>query len=168
MRAFALWCALFASVAPGSNAAQPGDCPADLIAGPARVLVHPIVTGAAGPFAKARVTLIAGNDFAGPFTGRLDVASGRCLLLMGPDDPTGLFDFFVNAVVFTPLDRGRSNGIVILYDQVHRSPEHDSYPGALAYRVDEQGASRLPGLEQRLDGVRTVSQVRRRLAAWLR
>ncbi len=119
----------------------------------------------AGPFANARVTLVRSDTLAGPFMGRLDVAGGRCFLLTGPDDATGLFDFFVGAVLFTPLDRGRSNGIVILYDQVHRSPEHDTDAGALVYRVDEHGATRLPALEQRLDGAHSAGQVRRRLAA---
>lgn len=149
-------------VAAGT-AAQPRECPVNLVAGPARVLAHPMVAGAVRPFAKGRVTLIASNALAGPFTGRLDVAGGRCFLLVGPDDPTGLFDFFVTAIVFTPLDRGRSNGIVILYDKVQRSPEHDTYPGALAYRVDEDGAARVPGLEQQVEDARSAAQVRRLL-----
>ena len=157
-----LWLTLGGPAIP-CNAAPLQDCPADLVTSSAHVLAHATATGAAGPFANARVTLIRSNDLFGPFMGRLDVEGGRCFLLAGPDDPTGLFDFFVKTIVFTPLGPGQPNGIVVLYDEVHRSPEHDTYPGVLAYDVDERSATRLPVLEQRLEGVRSAVQVRQRV-----
>ena len=163
-----LWLALTIPTFPG-NAALPGtsatmrDCPADLVASPAHVRAHATATGAAGPFANARVTLIRSDDLFGPFTGRLDVGSGRCLLLMGPDDPTGVFDFFVKAILFTPLGPRQPNGIIVLYDQVHRTFNPHTYPGVLVYSIDDRSAARRPALEQRLDGIRSATQVRRRL-----
>ena len=144
-------------------AGQPGDCPADLVAGPGRALAYPAVSGTVGPFAHARVTLIGATMLAGPFTGRLDVPGGRCVLLAGPEDPTGLFDFFVNRVMFMPVEPGQANGIVVLYDKVHRSPGSPSFAEILVYRVDGEGVTRDPALERQLDGVRRAAQVRRRL-----
>lgn len=162
--AAALW-SMVAIPAAAGDAASARTCPADLVAGPGRMLVFPPVAGATGPFAKVRVTLIGSDGLAGPFTGRLDIPGGQCFVLLGPADPTGLFDFFVTAIVLTPFGPGRPNGIVVLYRQIHRSPELDSFPGALAYRVDQHGAERLPALEQRLAGARSAAQVRHRTQA---
>lgn len=111
---------------------------------------------------RATVTLIRSDLLAGPFTGRLDYAS-HCLVLLGPEDPTGLFDFFVNVTMIVPL--GHDTGVVILYDRVHRAPDGERASEALVYRIVHGNAERDATLEHRLDGVRSAARARRLLGS---
>lgn len=135
-------------------------CPVDLAIGPGRAAAAAPVSGQLDHAGHATVTLIRSDMLAGPFTGRLDYA-GHCLVLPGPDDPTGLFDFFVNATLIVPL--GRDAGVVILYDRIHRAPDGERSAEALVYRIANGFAVRDDALEHRLDGVRTAARARRLL-----
>lgn len=136
-------------------------CPADLAIGPKRAAAAASVSGQLDHAGRATVTLIRSDILAGPFTGRLDY-SGHCLVLPGPDDPTGLFDFFVNATMIVPL--GRDTGVVILYDRVHRAPNGERASEALVYRLSNGTVERDAALEHRLDGVQSAPRARRLLA----
>lgn len=119
------------------------------------------VSGILRQAGRVTLTLIRSDILAGPFTGRLDYG-GRCLTLPGPDDPTGLFDFFPNAVIVAPP--GHVDEIIILYDQVHRAPDGERSAKVLVYRVADKTIARDPALERRLDGVRSAARARRILA----
>lgn len=132
-------------------------CPPDLMVSPEHTAAAAPVSGQIDHAGRAKVTLIRSDALAGPFTGRLDYP-GHCLRLAGPDDPTGLFDFFVNATMIVQL--GHDAGVVILYDRIHRAPDGERSAEALVYRIADGAAVRDEVLEHRLDGVRTAARAR--------
>ena len=136
-------------------------CPLDLKVDPSHAAAAAPVSGVLGHIGRATLTLIRSDILAGPFTGRLDYG-GRCLTLPGPDDPTELFDFFVNAIIVAAP--GHADDVVILYDQVHRAPDGERSSKALVYRVSNGMIARDAMLEHRLDGVRSAARARRILA----
>lgn len=161
MLIFSMMVFLFQGAARAAQA--PPQCPADLRVGPERALAYPIVTGSVGSLKAAHITLISTTALAGPFTGRLDTADGHCVVLRGPDDTTGLFDFFVKKVLLLPIDHTTTKAIVILYDMTHRSPNVDSVSAALVYSVRANGAVRLTRLEDRLAAAHSAKDIKRKL-----
>lgn len=103
-----------------------------------------------------------------PFVGIAEVAGHRRLAMAGPDEPAEFFQFDVSAVMFTPIERGRRNGIVILYDSSQIGPGHGTQHRALVYRVGTSTAQRVPNLERRLEGATSAAEVRRRLGKVVR
>ena len=138
-------------------AAMAAACPSNLVVGPDHAAAAPPISGQLDHIGRAKVTLIRSDALAGPFTGRLDYP-GHCLRLAGPDDPTGLFDFFVNVTMFVPV--GHDAGVVILYDRIHRAPDGERSAEAMVYRIADGVAVRDEVLEHRLDGVRTAARAR--------
>lgn len=127
-------------------------------------LAHPPVTGTAGPFGKVTVTLRrTGSQPHAPFTGEIRLPNGRSLPLAGPDLPAAFFRIDVTAVVFTPIGRTRTNGVVVLYDSSQIGPQHGTNHLALVYRVTRDAAVRIPTAEDRIEGVRNAAQARRAL-----
>lgn len=127
-------------------------------------LAHPPVTGAAGPHARATVTLRRlGERSDARFSGLLTIPGGRTLALAGPDEPSDFFLFDVTAVMFTPLERGGRNGVVVLYNSSQIGPGHGTDHLALVYRVGRDAARRVPAIERRLEGAASAAEVRRRL-----
>lgn len=132
----------------------------------ASVPVHPVVHGAAGPFRQVTVTLVGSSDGGvRGFSGRIDTAEGRHIALAGPDEPADLFVLEPQAVLFTPIDRTRANGVIILYNSSQLGPQHGTDHRALVYRVSATAAVRQPAIEARLDGATTAAAARARLAA---
>lgn len=130
----------------------------------AHPLAHPPVTGAAGPFGKVTVTLRrTGPQAHAPFAGEIRLPNGRSLALAGPDLPAEFFRIDVTAVVFTPIGRTRTNGVVVLYDSSQIGPQHGTDHLALVYRVTREAAVRIPAAEDRIEGVRNAAQARRAL-----
>ena len=128
-----------------------------------RALAHRPVAGRAGPYAHATVVLRRTSDLPdGGFVGTLIIPGGT-LPLAGPDEPTDLFLLDVTAVLFTPLQRGGRNGVVVLYNSSQIGPGHGTDRRALAYRVTAGAARRVPAVERRLEGAATAAVVRRRL-----
>ncbi len=128
-------------------------------------LAHSPVSGAAGPFAKVTVMLRrTGSQPHAPFTGEMRLPSGRSFALAGPDLPGDFFRIDVTAVVFTPIDRSRTNGVVILYDSSQIGPQHGTDHLALVYRVTRDAAVNVPDAEEQLNGVRNAAQARRALS----
>ena len=134
----------------------------------ARPLAHPRVKGAAGPYRQVTLTLLRNSgERLSSFTGVLDVGGGKRLALAGPDEPDDFFYLDVKAVLFTPIDRSRTNGIVILYNSSKIGPGNGTDQRALVYRVEPNRTARQPALEERLEGVRNAAEARARLArAW--
>lgn len=129
-----------------------------------RPLAHPPVSGAAGPFPKVTVTLRRTNTVPhAPFDGEMRLMDGRSLPLAGPDLPADFFRIDVTAVVFTPIGRTRTNGLVILYDSSQIGPQHGTDHLALVYRVTRSAAVRVAAAENRLEGVGNAAAARRRL-----
>lgn len=150
---------------PASASHPPGESDCTATVGKDRALAHPIVTGAVGPF--ARTTLVLERTEASPqapFTGRLITPSG-CIAVPGPDEPADFFLFDVRAVIFTPLDRTATRGLVILVDRSQIGPGRGTEHVALAYRVTATAAVRQPAVEARLEGARDAAAVRRILKA---
>ena len=130
-----------------------------------RTLAHPVVTGTAGPFRQVRLTITqATGQTGGQFTGYLQSDTGLCLTLPGPENPNDFFIFDVKAVLFTPLDHTKTNGVAILYDSSQIGPEHGTERRALVYRILPTTFLRQPVLEQRLHGASNAAEARRRLA----
>lgn len=124
-------------------------------------VAHPPVSGAAGPFAKVTVTLRrTGPQAHAPFAGEIRLPNGRSLPLAGPNLPASFFRIDVTAMVFTPVDRTRTNGLVILYDSSQIGPQHGTDHLALVYRVTRDAAVRIPVAEDRIVGVRNAAQAR--------
>ena len=127
-------------------------------------LAHPPVSGAAGPYPQVTVTLKRTGPLPhAPFTGAMRLPDGRSLPLAGPGLPADLFRIDPTAVIFTPIDRTRTNGVVILYDSSQIGPQHGTDHLALVYRVTRGAAARVTSLEDRLEGVRNAAQARQAL-----
>lgn len=130
-----------------------------------RERAHPPVRGAAGPYRATMLTLRrTGTGPLSPFTGVLDVGGGKRLALTEPDEPDGFFYLDIKAVVFTPIDRTRANGIVILYNSSRIGPQHGTDRRALVFRVEADRTIRVPAIEERLVGVITAAEARARLS----
>lgn len=128
------------------------------------LLAHPPVKGAAGPFANVTVTLRrTGAQPHAPFAGELILPNGRSFPLAGPDLPADFFRIDVTAVIFTPIDRTHTNGLVILYDSSQIGPQHGTDHLALVYRVTRDAAVRVTSAEDRLEGVQNAAQARHAL-----
>lgn len=126
-------------------------------------LIHRPVTGAAGGFARATVILHRTSAAPDAGFGGVLVASGRRMPLAGPDEPADFFLFDVTAVLFTPLERGGRNGVVVLYNSSQIGPGHGTERRALVYRVTAHAARRVPAVERQLQGAASAAEVRRRL-----
>lgn len=130
----------------------------------APALAHPQVSGAAGPYASVTVTLKRTGPLPhAPFAGAMRLPDGRSLPLAGPDLPADFFRIDPTAVIFTPIDRARTNGVVVLYDSSQIGPQHGTDHLALVFRVTRDAATRVTSLEDRLEGVRNAAQARRAL-----
>ena len=130
-----------------------------------REVAHPVVRGSAGPFAQVTVTLTRSAEPDGaPFRGELR-AGRRVMALTGPGEPAGFFIIEPRAVLFTPVDRSRRNGVVVLYRSSQVGPGHGTEHRALVYRVEPTRAVRLPAVERQLEGARDTVTARKRLQA---
>ncbi len=130
-----------------------------------RELAHPRVKGAAGPYRRTTLTLTRpAGKATSRFMGVLDVGGGKRLALDGPDEPDDFFYLDVKAVVFTPIDRSRANGIVVLYNSSKIGPGNGTDQRALIYRVEADRAVRQPAIEERLEGVKNAAEARAKLA----
>ena len=129
-----------------------------------RAPMPPTISGAAGPFDRVTVTIRTTQDGgAGGFSGVVTTPDGQHLALSGPDEPADLFLLEPRAVLFTPVDPTRTNGIVILYDSTQIGPRHGTYHRALVYRLTANAAVRLPRIEERLEDVPNAAAARTRL-----
>jgi hypothetical protein len=132
-----------------------------------RVHAHPVVRGAAGPFASVEVVLSRPVDYPRqPFSGMVRV-QGRTIALPGPDEPAEFFIVEPRAVLLTRVDGSRRNGLVVLYRSSRIGPGHGTEHRALVYRVEPTRAVRLPALEVLLEGARDAATARRLLRAVL-
>ena len=126
-------------------------------------LTHPPVTGALGPFARARVELrYADPANANGFTGSVHV-SPASHALPGPDEPTDFFDVKVNAVMFTDADRKPGNELLVLYSAQKTGPAEPLYYAVTVYKWAGADFVRLRNIEAKLEGSRNAADVRRRL-----
>lgn len=131
-----------------------------------RELAHPIVAGAAGPYARVEVVLTRPAEVSGGQFSGIVRAGGRRIALPGPSDqPEPFFILEPRAVLFMSVDRSRRNGIVVLYHSSRIGPGHGTDRRALVYRLERDRAVRLPALEERLEGAHDATAVRRRLRA---
>lgn len=128
------------------------------------VPMPPTVSGAAGPFGRVTVTVTTARDGgAGSFSGVVVTPDGKRLTLPGPDEPADLFLLEPRAVLFTPIDRTRTNGIVILYNSSQIGPQHGTDRRALVYRLTRSAAVRQLRIEERLEGVANAAAARAKL-----
>ena len=133
-------------------------------------LVHTVVEGKFGDFAKAIVLFFDNTDkLSAGFTGWVLAlgadGSYKKYALPAIDAIVGHFEFTVNAVFFANADKDAQLELIVLYEQYRNGSGEDPFKGAFVYDWDGSKFVSLPEVETKLAKLTTAKAVRLKLKA---
>jgi hypothetical protein len=133
-------------------------------------LVHTVIEGKFGAFAKAIVLFFDNTDkLSAGFTGWVLAlnadGSYKKYALPAIEAVPGQFEFTVNAVFFANADKDAQLELIVLYEQYRNGSGEDPFNGAFVYDWDGNGFVSLSGVEAKLNKLTTAKAVRLKLKA---
>ncbi len=133
-------------------------------------LVHTVVEGKFGGFAKAIVLFFDNTDkLSAGFTGWVLAlnadGSYKKYVLPKIEAIPGQFEFSVNSVFFANADKDAQLELIVLYEQYRNGSGEDPFKGAFVYDWEANGFVSLSTVEAKLNKLATAKAVRLKLKA---
>ncbi|MEW6127557.1 MAG: hypothetical protein AB1757_11020 [Acidobacteriota bacterium] len=133
-------------------------------------LVHTVVEGKFGAFAKAVVILFDKTDelsagFSGWVLALNADGSYKKFSLPAINAIPGQFEFSVNAVMFANADKDPQFELILLFEQYRNGSGEEPFKGSLVYDWDGKQFVSMTDVETHLEGLTTAKAVRAKLKA---